>query len=68
MTTYTVIGLVIDDRLIVAGVVEGAHPCRDSDPGDDQHGYRYATQVEADSPDEAAHAATLEVDTETASV
>jgi hypothetical protein len=67
VTTYTVIGLVRDGRLIVAGVIEGDHPVIDTDPGDDQDGYRYATSVEADSPDEAAHAASLEIEIEGAS-
>jgi hypothetical protein len=63
MTTYTVIGLIIHDRLVVAGVIEGAHNCIDSEPGDvDGDGQRYATTVDADSPDEAAHVATLDID------
>jgi len=61
-TIYTVIGLVRDGRLIVAGVIEGAHKALDTDPGDESDGYRYATEIEADSPDEAAHAADLEVE------
>ncbi|MFF4777452.1 hypothetical protein ACFY05_31815 [Microtetraspora fusca] len=58
MTIYTVFALVDPDadEFLVAGVIEGDHNCVDSesDSGDFQ---RYATTVEADSPDGAEAAA-----------
>ena len=51
MTTYSVIGLYIDDEPVIAGVIEGEHPCVDSDPGGEFQ--RWATTVEAGTPEEA---------------
>ena len=57
MSTYTVIGLWIDDELVIAGVVEGDVPVVDNGP-DAGDGYqRYAQPVEADSPDDAERVA-----------
>ncbi|MEU4513141.1 hypothetical protein AB0G05_26905 [Nonomuraea wenchangensis] len=58
--TWTVFGLLDLDRspapLYVAGVVEGDHPCQDSDSNSGECGefQRYATTVEAADADEAA--------------
>ena len=59
-TTYSVIGVWVDDQPVVAGVVEGVHVCVDNPSGRDE-ALRWATVVTALSPDEAEVEAVREV-------
>lgn len=54
MATYTVIGLWIDNELVVAGVADGDVPMVDNGPDASERDYqRYAETFEATGPDEA---------------
>ena len=54
LTPYLIVGLVVDDDLVVAGVVEGEDKAVDTQPGSEATGYRFATTVQATDPDDAA--------------
>jgi hypothetical protein len=63
MSTWTVVGLRDGDsgELLVAGVLEGEHPARDSGPLSGRFG-RYCTFVQADTADQAERLACAAVD------
>lgn len=50
MTTYTVIGLYVDNHPVVAAVIEGNQKCVDHDTG---FFLRWADPIDADDPEEA---------------
>lgn len=58
MPIYTVIGLIDNVELRVAGVTEGKTPCVDTNMSED---YRYVAMVEASNPDDAEAMACAEV-------